>query len=713
MKPKIHILLLLFFVHLININAQENSCISSAEMIIDIGCDEPTAICQDISVVLDENGMAQIAEDVIDNGSTAPNGILSMNTDITIFDCSDIGEVTLILTLTDSLSNISHCSAIAMVIDDLPPTFECNNETLYFCSNEAINFDAPQAKDNCSVNVTQTAGPDSGSAFSYGLTQVTFEAKDPSNNTAECDMNIVRFEPITFISENNDFSCEEVTYEYKFSLQGGWPGYDTEQIYMLSVNSPFATFDNYEPYINEIVTMTIDGLNAPSGTVFSITAEDKNGCKAIEQYTTDIGCCAHSGSISTNNPCPAIESNTIDYFEVGEYLILDLNNIQNSMNYSTSLIITDEIDIILQIIDLSSSSLPSGFNGDPTNSSPNLELSYANFYIDYAYWSSFAGEEGKVVNMYILSEANESPADPAPVVGEEMAFIGQQGGCYDLSNIYTIYLPATLKVEGSIDDGNYEGVYSSYNYFAITITGGYQQYQYKWNTEGYVNYALVGNELVNISYAPDAAWSVTITDAQDCGGDNLFIFVENDIVPNTLAIVDKDILPEINSQDNGAIDLTLEGGTEPYTFVWSGLSCPCPDNEDIFGLTSGWYGVEVTDSGNPQQSVTGHYWVPNVKGYNGIRGKEANNKSFLEVIPNPVKDYGLVNFSSPVTDYVYVSLYAIDGRKVGAIYEGQIEKGMLLQEKLNTGQLAAGIYFVEMQNSKREQLAVIKVSIMD
>ena len=47
---------------------------------------------------------------------------------------------------------------------------------------------------------------------------------------------------------------------------------------------------------------------------------------------------------------------------------------------------------------------------------------------------------------------------------------------------------------------------------------------------------------------------------------------------------------------DGAIDLTVSGGTAPYTYDWSndGLEAPDNDPQDLTGLTAGTYTVVVT-----------------------------------------------------------------------------------------------------------------------
>jgi hypothetical protein len=57
-----------------------------------------------------------------------------------------------------------------------------------------------------------------------------------------------------------------------------------------------------------------------------------------------------------------------------------------------------------------------------------------------------------------------------------------------------------------------------------------------------------------------------------------------------------------NGASDGAIDLTIDGGTEPYTYLWTTLNGTIPAGEeteqDPSGLTAGTYDVTVRDANN-------------------------------------------------------------------------------------------------------------------
>lgn len=84
----------------------------------------PTAICMDITVALDEDTRtASITADDVDNNSTDDSEVASTEVDITDFDCLDIGDNEVILTVTDIYGNTATCSA-NVLITGLPCEFE-------------------------------------------------------------------------------------------------------------------------------------------------------------------------------------------------------------------------------------------------------------------------------------------------------------------------------------------------------------------------------------------------------------------------------------------------------------------------------------------------------------------------------------------------------------------------------------------------------------
>uniref|UniRef100_UPI000FDA0860 lectin-like protein n=1 Tax=Psychroflexus aestuariivivens TaxID=1795040 RepID=UPI000FDA0860 len=115
----------------------------------------PTAIAQNIIVDLDANGNASITPQQIDDGSTAVcGGNLTLSIDISNFDCSSIGDNSVVLTVEDDYGNSSTASAMVTVQDNSAPVFSSINDINANAtgSDEVVTYSLPTITDNCIGN---------------------------------------------------------------------------------------------------------------------------------------------------------------------------------------------------------------------------------------------------------------------------------------------------------------------------------------------------------------------------------------------------------------------------------------------------------------------------------------------------------------------------------------------------------------------------------
>ncbi|MDP3353468.1 MAG: gliding motility-associated C-terminal domain-containing protein [Flavobacteriaceae bacterium] len=75
----------------------------------------PTVFCRNITVDLDQNNVAVITAQDIDNGSFDACGIASYSIDVNTFGFEDLGDNPVVLTVTDVNGNVSTCTAIVTV----------------------------------------------------------------------------------------------------------------------------------------------------------------------------------------------------------------------------------------------------------------------------------------------------------------------------------------------------------------------------------------------------------------------------------------------------------------------------------------------------------------------------------------------------------------------------------------------------------------------
>ncbi len=114
----------------------------------------------------------------------------------------------------------------------------------------------------------------------------------------------------------------------------------------------------------------------------------------------------------------------------------------------------------------------------------------------------------------------------------------------------------------------------------ITVSGGTAPLTYLWNN---------GATIEDISGLSAGIYICTITDSNNCS-----ITAQATIQNNSgsLSVSDFVVTDEACSNGQGAIDITVQGGTVPYTFVWSNGTT----TEDISGLSAGTYSCQITDN---------------------------------------------------------------------------------------------------------------------
>ncbi len=121
----------------------------------------------------------------------------------------------------------------------------------------------------------------------------------------------------------------------------------------------------------------------------------------------------------------------------------------------------------------------------------------------------------------------------------------------------------------------------------LNVFGGYIPYTFLWSNNAVTQ---------NINGIAAGNYTVTVTDFNLCTA-VLTVIVTGTSGPTT-QFVSTDLL--CNGNANGAINLTVVGGTQPYTYLWSNAAI----TQDINNLSSGNYSVTMTDANNCTGSGT-------------------------------------------------------------------------------------------------------------
>ncbi len=320
---------------------------------------------------------------------------------------------------------------------------------------------------------------------------------------------------------------------------------------------------------------TTEDINGLSGGTYSVTITDANACSITASYTitepgalntvltgTNVTCAgAANGSASVSasggtSPYSYLwntfqTTQTITGISGGTYFVIVTD--AHGCNTSDSIIITEA-----PAIDLTVSVTHVLCNGAATGAI-NLTVTGGVGPYDYT-WSNSATTQdltGVIAGTYTVTvkDASNCTAIMSATITQPAAIV---------MNSSVVNVGCAGGADGSVD---------------ITVQGGIFPYTYLWSNNA------TTEDIHNVS---GGSFSVTVTDANACTITATFTITEPSAI--TSSIVGTDVT--CNGAHNGAADLTVGGGTAPYTFLWSTFQ----GSEDISGLNGGLYYVIIKDA---------------------------------------------------------------------------------------------------------------------
>ncbi len=167
----------------------------------------------------------------------------------------------------------------------------------------------------------------------------------------------------------------------------------------------------------------------------------------------------------------------------------------------------------------------------------------------------------------------------------------------------------------------------------LSVTGGTSPFTYLWSN---------GATTSSFSDVPAGDYSVTVTDANGCTATANASVTE----PQALSLEETHEGTTCN-EANGLIDLSVTGGTAPYTYLWSNDAV----TEDLTGISSGTYTVVVIDANGCSASI----------------GVNIENTSFLCTVPGGVQaneitsTSALIEWNTQLCAYRFKVRYRING----------------------------------------------------
>jgi hypothetical protein len=153
--------------------------------------------------------------------------------------------------------------------------------------------------------------------------------------------------------------------------------------------------------------------------------------------------------------------------------------------------------------------------------------------------------------------------------------VNDNKGCIANTSV-TVTQPTAIAITNTVLDVACNG--GADGEIDIEVSGGTGAYSYAWSTS---------DNTQDVTGLTEGSYAVTVTDANSCTASATFTVAEPTAI--TLSTVADDA--SCNGGADGDIDLTVAGGTAPYSYVWSNAAT----TQDVTGLNAGTYTVTVTD----------------------------------------------------------------------------------------------------------------------
>jgi hypothetical protein len=204
----------------------------------------------------------------------------------------------------------------------------------------------------------------------------------------------------------------------------------------------------------------------------------------------------------------------------------------------------------------------------------------------------------------------------------------------------------------------------------VVTTGGTPPFSYDWGngqTDALAVYLSGGN------------YYVTITDDANCISIQGPYFVyEPDSLQLSFTVTDQ------TSFALGQIDLSVTGGTAPYTYAWSNSET----NEDVIDLLAGTYSVVVTDSNNC--AINGNVVV------NLVTALTHHQSVSINIYPNPINDKIMIEL--PNNDYYNIVLLDMNGKLI--MSKNAVNEKVIL----NTQELPIAAYLLQIYKANNLEI---------
>lgn len=469
-----------------------------------------------------------------------------------------------------------------------------SNYTLTACAGQPICFTVNSIDADASQSVTMTTN--------NGITGATYTISSGSRPTLTfCwtpTVNDINLLPNTFTVTVRDNACPSNGIQtFSFNIYVPAPYYTVTGT-NISCNAASTGTATATPVLSSTynylwntgaTTAAISGLTA--GT-YTVTATDpSSGCTASQSVTLTQPSGMSLTTNTTNPSCTGVSNGTIDLSVSGgnaPYTYLwsngsatqDISNVQsgtytvtvtdaNGCTRSASATLSNTYLLAATI-----SSINVNCFGQPTGS------------------ATATPSNGTSPFLYTWSNGQTTATATNLAAGTYTATITDANGCTVSSNATISQPSAALSATSTPSSASCFG--TSNGSISTTVTGGTAPYTYLWSNSATSS---------SVSGLPAGTYSVTVTDNKGC------TTITSATVSQPLAALSATatgVAVNCFGQSTGAVNLTVSGGTTPYTYSWSNGSTSAA----LTGVTSNNYSVTITDARGCTTSASANVTQP-------------------------------------------------------------------------------------------------------
>lgn len=325
---------------------------------------------------------------------------------------------------------------------------------------------------------------------------------------------------------------------------------------------------------------TEDVSNLTAG-VYDVTVTDANGCEVFNSYSINN----NTGSLNVTY------QGTAEICSNGNGAIdLTVNGGSSPYTYLWNTAATTE-DLVGINGGVYSCTITDNLGCSILTGNININNNAGNLTVNSTSTDEVCGDASGSINLLVSGGSSPYSYLWSPNVSSNSSAVGLSAGTYlytvsDVNNCVVIDSVEIFNNSGTLNVDNIlitdEVCNDNLGAIDITVSGGTGSLNYLWNE---------GSTSQDISSLNQGIYSCTITDANGCSINTGAINVSNN--PSTLSIDNVQVINEACGNALGAINITIVGGSTPYSFLWNTGAT----TEDLLtGLSAGNYTCDVTDA---------------------------------------------------------------------------------------------------------------------